>query len=863
MTRARVSAGPGQEWKKLSLGRIVAFRSLVRAFVAGRSGVATGNVPRGRLCSGSERLGSRFLQDRAGSPAAGLEQRRAGGASVTEMRKFLRAGLLRAWVTALAVGSLTLHAASQEQEERAVILVPVAASPADTDLCFLSALAAAATGDGPPLVLAVDAQAPWRPELLDLLRRAEPGRLFQLGALPPPPAPWDTKLEATAAADPVAIACELAGRFFSAPKTAVLCNFTDRASALGAAVLAARLKAPLLPCRRDGIDDAVRAQLVELGVSSVLSVGAEAPSKLDGLRVERLKDALAVTGKLASEGLSIEYVAVVQAEDDRASHAAQLSLAGALLAVARHGTVAIAPGDVRWKERSASTRAHATPKGAAPSPTGWYSGEVADGKSKRVFAIGVDPADQRAFVQFDRNGDGDFGDRGEEPLRTGAEIVLGERSHSIDLDVDEKARGQGLWLTAPTAPEVVASLQRVRAASRSAPDMLCLVGWPDALPMSIVASAQPIDADLVSDLALAQTDADPFVDLAFARFVAEDLPTATLLACRGFAESSFRDRSYARRFATAEWGSGGYDPLLIAAGMERAGHHEGADFLTAESPLTRAALIQHGAHSMWTEIGKTYAWDSAVLLAPCLVDSSGCSTAALDMDAEHRSAPLRMLRNGALAFVGNRRRGSAQQELFRTEFLNALLVGQSLGEAHRTALNRVLVALLDGEGQNPDVVRYQLHSASVFGDPALRFDFASSALPPGARVETRGSRAIVTAPETWFRSEYAPLAEWNCPVEKLTAWRALGVGVDSTWFAPRNRNHESLVFTAELRTQRRVRSVKAIDDPGGALAFSGRSFVDEHEDGARSVYWRARLVDCDPESGEIRSQRTSAEFRLD
>jgi hypothetical protein len=791
-----------------------------------------------------------------------FDEIRKQGASVTEMRRFRRADLLRAWVAALALGSLSFNAAAQENEARTVILVPVAASPADTDLGFLSALAAAATGEGLPLVLAVDAQAPWRPELLDFLRRAEPGRLFQLGALPPPPAPWDAKIEATSATNPTAIACELAGRFFTTPKTAVLCNFTDRASALAAGVLAARLRAPLLPCHRDGIDAAVRRQLVELGVGSVLIVGADAPNKLEGLRVERLKDALAVTSKLASEGLPIEYVAAVQAEDDRASHAAQLSLAGALLAVGRRGTIAIAPGGVRWKERLASEEVKTAPKGAASSPTGWRRGAVADGKSMRDFVIGVDPADQRAFVQFDRNGDGDFGDRGEEPLRTGAEIVLGGRRHALDLDVDEKARGQGLWLSAPTAQEVTSSLQRVRAASRGAPDLLCLVGWPDALPMAIVGSAQPIDADLVSDLALAQTDADPFVDLAFARFVAEDLPSATLLACRGFAEPSFRDRSYARRFATAEWGSGGYDPLLIAAGMEWAGHHEGAEFVAAESPLTRAALIQHGAHSMWTEIGKTYAWDSNVLLAPCLVDSSGCSTAALDMDAEHRSAPLRMLRNGALAFVGNRRRGTAQQELFRTEFLNAVLAGQGLGQANRTALNRVLVALLDGEGQNLDVVRYQLHSATVFGDPALRFDFASGALPPGARVETRGPRVIVTAPETWFRSEYAPLAEWKCVVDKLSAWRALGVGVDSTWLGPRNRNHESLVFTAELRTQRRVEQVKALDDPGGALAFSGKSFVDEHEDGARSIYWRVRLVDVDPESGAINSQRASAEFRL-
>lgn len=763
---------------------------------------------------------------------------------------------------AVAGGPTVAAAPVQPGGARPVFLVPISERAADTDLCFSSALAAAAGGDGAPLVLAVDAKAPWRPELLDFLRRAEPAHLLQLGTLPAPPAPWDARLESTRATDPTGIACELAGRFFPAARTAVLCCFADRGAALCAAVLAARLRAPILPCAPDGLEDAVRARLAGLGIRAVLTVGAGAPTRLEGVHVERLEDAVAVAARLAREGLPIEYVAAVQAEDDRASHARQLSLAGALLAVGRRGVVALAPGDVRWKERAASTRLGKAPGGAATSTAGWYGGAVTDGASTRAFVTGIDPSDQQAFVQLDRNGDGDFGDAGEMPLRTGGVVELGGRRHAIDLDVDERTRGQALWLTTPTAEDLVAPIQRVRKASRGAPDTLCLVGWPDTLPMAIVGDARPIDADLVSDVPLAQTDADPFVDLAVARFVAEDLPSATLLACRGFAQPTFRDRAYAHRFATAEWGSGGYDPVLTAAGLVRAGHHDGADFVAAGSPLTGAGLIQHGSHAMWTELGRTSAWDSTVLLAPCLVMSSGCSTAALDMDAQHRSAPLRMLRNGALAFVGNRRRGAAQQELFHTECLNAILAGQTLGQANRTALNRVLVAILDGGGQDTALMRYQLHAATVLGDPAVRFDLAPGPLPVGARIEARGLRATVSAPETWFRSEYVPLAEWKCPVGRLSTWRAFGMGADSAWYGPRNRNQDRLVFTAEVRTKRRVDRVEAIDDPGGALGFGGRSFVDEHEDGTRSVYWRVRLVDFDMESCEIEARRARAEFRL-
>lgn len=762
----------------------------------------------------------------------------------------------------LAFAAFVAPVRAQSPGGVSVYVVPIAARAADTDVSYASALAAACANGGLPLVLAVDARDPWRPELLDFLRRAEPEQLIQLGALPPPPPPWDSKVRATAAQDATAIACELAERFAGSCETAVLSDPSDRAATLCAAVLAARMGAPFLPCERSGVSEAVNAQLARLGVSAVLTVGTEAPTRIAGLRVERLADGPAVAAKLTSAGKPVEYIAAVQAEDDRLEHAAQLSLAGALLAAARNGAVAVVPGDVRWKQRVEAAPLAKSPKGAFAAANGLRRGEVENGKRSLSFVVGIDPADGRPFAQFDANGDGDFADKGEEALRTGAEIVLGGRRHSIDLDADEKARGQALWLTAPTAQDIVESVQRVRAAARSAPGMLCLVGWPDAIPMAIVGSAAPIDADLVSDLALAQTDADPFVDLAFARFAAEDLASATLQACRGLAAPTFRDRSHARRFATAEWGSGGVGPMLVAAGMTPAGHHAGDDFIADDSPLTRVELLQHGSHAAWTQLGKTYEWSSRVLLAPCLVESSGCSTAALDMDAERRSAPLRMLRNGALAFAGNRRRGTAQQELFRTEFLNAVLAGQSLGEAHRSALNRVLVALLDGTGVDANLVRYQLHAATVFGDPALRFDFASNALPPGARVELRNSMATVVGPKEWFRSEYAPLEEWKCPVDKLHAWRAVGVGVDSAWFGPRNRNEDRHVFTAEVRSRRRFERVQAVDDARGELGFSGRAFVDEHEDGERSLYWRVRLVESDAESGELRSERRSAQFRL-
>jgi hypothetical protein len=388
--------------------------------------------------------------------------------------------------------------------------------------------------------------------------------------------------------------------------------------------------------------------------------------------------------------------------------------------------------------------------------------------------------------------------------------------------------------------------------------------------MAIISDTFGIDADLVSDVPLAQTDDDPFVDLAYARFIAEDVYSATLVACRGLVEDDFADRSYADRFATAEW-TNPVQPVMGGLGFESAGHHPGKHVIDSASPLTSAGWILHAAHSMWTILGETYAADSTVLLSPCLVQTDGCSVAALDMDKDRKSVAARMLRNGALAFVGSARRNTAQGELFASEFTNAVLAGQSVGEAHRTAVNRTTVAMLARNEAGGGIYKYQLHIASTYGDPGVVFKRGGSVESAGgeraararpASMEVDGSSASVVMTGPWHRMEYAPLEEWGCTAPKLYTWRAQGVGAESSWYPPEKRNEDELVYTAEARTIEPVTSVEATDDAGDEWGFDGRSYVDLHEDGSRSIYWRVKLIDFDMNSGEIRRQRGRAEFRL-
>lgn len=762
----------------------------------------------------------------------------------------------------LAAVLLVIAPEAGHAQDRIAWVVPVVANDEASAPAFLAGVAAACAVGGRPMVFAVDPATPWRPELLDFFARWGPSRLVVVGDLQAPPDPFRANVVAVTAGSPEATACAIAAQAWTASPRAVLADQDDRDAAFAAAVLAARLRIPWLPCGRGAVGDAVRAQLAAFGTRRVFAVGPGAPAKLDGVRVEHLADALDVARTLHREGQRIAYLAATNPHDASAPHAAQLSLAAVLLAAGREGALVPTPHDVLWKVAT-PTQDDVTeaPPGAHASRGAWRRGALDVGGASRVFLTGIDPADGRAWCQLDRDGDGRFDGQDEGPWRSGAVIALASRRVALDLDVDEHARGRSLALTAPVADELVAAIGRIRNAVSPRPATLCLVGWPDTLPMAIVGDAQSIDCDLVSDLPLAQCDDDPFADFAYARFVAEDVAAGTLLACRGFAIDELRDPSWAKRFATAEWETVNQD-LLRRAGFEFAGHHDGGAPLAAGSPATSVALLSHGSHAMWTVMGKTYTWDSTTLLAPCFVESSGCSTAALDIDQKRRSVVTRLFRNGAVAFAGNARRGTAQQELFRSETLNGWLAGRTLGEAHRDAINKTLVAVLERGETNSGVQRYQLHAAACYGDPGLALGGADASDREAARVTASGLRATVHGPKRYDRSEYPPNPEWGCAAKRLFTWHAPGLGVESAWFPPEKRNQDALVFTAEHRTRRRVRGVEAIDDPDGPLHFTGKCFVDEHDDGTRSVFWRVRLIDFDMNSGEVRAQRDRAAFRL-
>ena len=751
-------------------------------------------------------------------------------------------------------------------DARVAVLVPIQSHATWHDQTFLMAVPAATLwGKGDPIVLAVDASEPFRPEVVDFLRRFAPTRLLWMGPDPPELAlPGLVHLEGLPAQGLLeASRATMRLGWPEGSERIVMFDPSDPESALVGSTLAARLRVPLYPCMEGGSSDEDRAFLSEFGVQDILLVGKQNAPKVNPLKLTKLRTAEDVTRWLVKKKYRVDYLALVNVRDGAAGRDRNLALAAPLLAAARDGMVVPLNRDTFWKKRfNATESVEKAPKGVAPSSAGWRRGVMDLGHGKPTpFVTGKSPEQGRWWLQIDRNRDGKFRGASEQPLFTGDTFELEKIAWTANLDASEKERGSAVWLTSPTPSEIQGLIQSFYKAAKQQPQYLCLVGWPDALPMAMISHGQGIDADLVSDLPYTQLDEDPFFELAHARFIAEVLESATLLACRGFARDDMPDQSWADKFATAEWEDMCLQSLE-AAGFVFEGHHPGEKPFEAKSPLTESGLIVHGSHAMWTVMGKTYSWNTDTLLAPALVESAGCSTASLDQDAEHRSVASRLLKNGAVAFVGNSRRGIAQQELFRTEFWNALLAGQTLGHAQRSAQNRVLVATLEkGQGAG-GAYFYQLHHQMVFGDPALQLDLQRPAAETPAQMEQKGTKVTIIAPQQWHRTEYVPLEEWGCKFPKLWAWRGAGVGVESIWYGPEKRNEELHYLTVEANTRKQLSNVQPLTETLPPLGWSGTCYVDKHSDGSRSLYWRVRLLDSDMTTGQIHAQLDRMQFRL-
>ncbi len=748
------------------------------------------------------------------------------------------------------------------------ILVSLEKGASWRDMAFLAALPASARlNGGIPLVLALPPGGEVRPEAADFLRRLEPKEVFLLGPSKgkrrPRPA-WALPLRASSAQGAALV---LARTFWNQAPRAVLCGKDDYPSGLAASVLAARLGAPLLfagPGREAG---RLQGLLKRLGVRKLLLVGGgiSLPAKfLPGVKRIRLQSPLQVLSWMEKQGLPVRYLAAANPEDRKMDWDRCISLAAPLLAAGRGGAVAILSFQTRWKAPFPSKPLKDPPK-VIPGPFLWkWGGRAGIGTKSLPFLLGARKGRLPHLIRFDLDGDGDFRGRGEGPFR--ACDVLGIEGKRWVLSLRPKGRRKGpvtLELTWPPADLVRKRLEEFERLLPGESFFLCLTGPPQSIPPFFIRKNPGNLVDLLSDMPYAQADPDPFSEVPIGRFVAEDAASGTLQACRSLFYEALLDPSWDKRASLAAWARTPA-PLLRNAGFEGPYLHEGTAEIGPWSPAARSAILLHNSHSWWLGLGgKTVSWDTQVLFAPCLVESGGCLSAALDRDTLHRSVALRLQRNGAVAFVGNVREGIGQSGHFRLAFLNGVLAGKTLGEAYLYAQNSMKVVMLEKGQRGGWGYRYQFYNAALYGDPALRIHLPSPPAVAPARVEAKGSILTVRAPSKWWKVEQYIPKDWKYKESpKIYTYRGAGVGVDRHWDPRHHRDQEDLYFLAAYRTRRKIKGFTQLGSPPPPLGWTGRYFIDRHADGSRTLLWRVKFLQFDMATGRIEKKIDSFSFRI-
>jgi len=797
----------------------------------------------------------------------------------------------RAVVLVLMLASAVMPSVAAE---RAVLLVNVPAEPGWQDMAFLAAVPAAATAnDGKPAVIALG-QAGVTREIEDYLKRYKPRVVYVLG---PPPAKAPAAWRNLAAKSADSAACALAQTFWKSSARVVVCRDDDYASALVAAALAARLRAPLLPAAKDGLSAAESKMVKHLGAKQAVVVGpaakAAAGLKRQGLAVTELADAKAVLAWLRKGGLATTYLAAVNPRDRSHTVIKKLSLAAPLLAAARDGMVVPLSYETRWKVGFTGKDVPKSKDAPKKQPAKRTKKQPKSKTQQRIGRIGLDGQDvafmvtsedrgRRCRLKVDLNSNGSYDDAGEGPFAGNSTIALGKKRYIVSIGRKNGPGKCDFWLTWPSAEVVKRDLQAYYGVLARHPEHLCIVGFPDAIPQAIVPRGA---GDMTTDLPYTNVDADLFAEIAVARLIAEDASLATLYASRVITYEQLLDPSWQRNVGEARW-ENTYTKLFENVGFRKSFRHDRSDLkwivkpvkpangakgtrgkraneFDQDSPFTRTAAMTHMAHSWWKDLGQTFSWDSTALLAPVVVESGGCLTAVLDRQTDCRSVIARLFRNGAVSFVGNSRPGIAYQEQLRLEFWNGVLAGKTIGQAHRMALNSTVVTMLETGRSTSGPDHYQLHIRTLFGDPAFKMHIPSPPKSAPAKVSIAGDVVSVHAPATWWPVKIRVPEDWKKWADKdLYVCRGAGTYAKRRWCGEQY-DLEITCVNAEIRTKRRIKGIKQVQSPSKPLGWRGKYHVDEHADGSRTYRWQVQLIDFDQIKGKIKARIDRIDYRIE
>ena len=766
------------------------------------------------------------------------------------------------------------------EKSRTTLLVPLPTEPGWQDMAFLAAIPAmTVVNKGAPSLVALEAAGTLTSEIQDYLRRYRPDEVLLLGGVANGLAVAGRTCGVIKAGSADEAACALSTRCWRTSATAVICPEADYEAALVAAPLAARLRAPLLFAAEQGLSKSAIAEVRRLKTSELIVVG----KLTDGLpsfkqvteQVTELPAARDVMTWARKRGLTVSYLAALNPLDRHKAVIKKLSLAGALLAAGRDGLVVPLPYEVRWKQPfNGEEMSGELPAGLPQSEAKPKAGRISIGAREHAFILTGKPNDRDLKISIDADGDGKYTGRGEGPFEDGDTAELDGKRVVITLGTANGAGKADVRLTWPTAEQLVGDLRRYYDVLGASPEYLCLVGFPDAIPQAIIGRGGRGE-DQTSDSLYANADADPFAEIAVARVIAENASFATLYASRVLTYTALLDPEWQSRACQAAW-ENTYGERFENVGFDASYRHtkenlkqlnpqargnKAKQSMTFEqdSPLAHCAALAHENHSWWHELGETFDWNAEVLLAPVVVESGGCITAALDREADYHSVVARLLRKGAISFSGNSRNGIAECELQRQEFWNGVLSGQTIGQAHRRSMNSAQVTILDKKESAGGSYSYQLRIRTQFGDPAFAMHLPGPPRTAPARCDVTNDKLTIHAPEKWWPVKMHVPADWKQWADKdLYVLRGAGIYARRSW-SGEQYDREEVYLTAEFTTRRRVAKIEQLQKLPAPLGWNGSYYTDEHADGSRTYRWSVRMADFDQMKGSI----TNAVGQLD
>jgi hypothetical protein len=718
---------------------------------------------------------------------------------------------------------------------RNTFLVPIPATVASwKEFAYLAAVpASAAVNTGGPSVIALDESGTVLEEITHYLTLYNPENIYTI----------DTSGSLNE------VACDLAQTFWTTTTYVVLVGDGDYENALCASALAARLEVPLMFFNAStGLSSATLSVIDnDLQCTTALTVNGNSTvtSQLSGIGVSQtsLYNANAILGWIVSNIGPVDYFAYTN-PDDRAGSwkAPKLSLAAPLLAAAHEGAVVPIAYDVDWMGTyfNYSTETTTRPSGA-PSGNKWRLGTMTPVTTTYDFCITVID-NYYQYVNIDFNDDGDYGDAGEGPfLEAGNELNFDGTMFQVITGVPGEFHGPGdVTLIYPTASDMVDDLGTYFTTNGGHPEYLCIVGAFDTMPYGTeVYWGGGIIG--VGDALISNVDDDVFVELATGRIVALDVVFGTLQATRSSTYNDLVNDDWEKKVVLM--GGGALNSLRYASRYLQNVGFDAPDELDRHFDEGEQVYMQNRAaisHS-WHSCQFGWGWGPGYgvpepnldnyLLAPSIAESGGCLTEAIhcyNTTPWQEMVSLQILRRGAICHIGCTATASFCYETPRVAFWIGIAAGDTLGQAWKNgAITTEYCAqanISPGWDDEAPVV--------LFGDPAVDINIPSSPTQTPAHVDVDGTTLTAIAPTF-------TLGTYDDPGNPNNMYTYYGPGTYPEYWTP------AANYLASYTTDGTITNLTETTSCPGGLGWPGSDawFIDEHQDGTESVYWRVRFLE--------------------